>query len=858
MPASIWPALDTWGKSLKPWQRRALLLAVECGRLADEQVEDVYQAFLAENKLALATQAVLSGTGPVSGRPTTAAAATLHLERVGELAGVNALPAGAALTFSPGLTIIYGRNGSGKSGFARLFANACFSRHKPRILPNVYDAEAPRTASAKFHLKVAGQVQEPIEYRLGMDHPDLRRITVFDRVVADRHVSETTSFEFRPSGFDVFPELVRVYAAIGRKLDVAMADRTASNEFPKSFIGAETDASRVVAALSASSDLKSLRALGVFGDIEQARVADLDAQLLALKSASSKEVVEALKQARADLQTLKANMTQLASEFTSAKAVERAALIRTAKETTAEAALLGLDQFRRPFFRAIGTAEWDAFLRAAHTLGRVEGESYPSAEDRCLLCERPFDDGTRTHVEALFAYVEGDARKRATAASEAVAAKNRHVETLSVNLVPADSRVSSYLQKSDPTVATAVGSALSRLAQCRDHALHALRGMPAADAIIDAKPVTDALDQLGERIEADVKRLEQPDGQKAIEQLEDERRTLRHREVLSQLLPLVEKWISNAQWCEKARTAKRAITQRHITEKEKELFAAVVGDTYRQRLKAECAALDCALPIELQTVPRDGETRRSLSIKGGHKPQEILSEGEQRAIALADFLTEVGLNPASAGVILDDPVTSQDHERKQRIADRLVAEAKARQVVIFTHDLVFLNQVLRAADENAVSYQGHRIDRSREGRPGLIALGDTPSGSKVYDNPDKAKAALSEAEILSGTARDDAVIKGMGALRRTIEETIVKKLFQNVVPRWEDRVIVTALTRVKWDDALADELCRTFEELSAFIEGHSHTDEASGAPPEPKVLKEMIEQVTILIARARVQRGKSS
>jgi predicted ATPase len=46
-----------------------------------------------------------------------------------DLAGINALPDGAALEFGPGLTVIYGRNGTGKSGFTRLFGNTCFSGH---------------------------------------------------------------------------------------------------------------------------------------------------------------------------------------------------------------------------------------------------------------------------------------------------------------------------------------------------------------------------------------------------------------------------------------------------------------------------------------------------------------------------------------------------------------------------------------------------------------------------------------------------------------------------------------------------------------------------------------------------------
>jgi hypothetical protein len=60
-----------------------------------------------------------------------------------------------------------------------------------------------------------------------------------------------------------------------------------------------------------------------------------------------------------------------------------------------------------------------------------------------------------------------------------------------------------------------------------------------------------------------------------------------------------------------------------------------------------------------------------------------------------------------------------------------------------------------------------------------------------------------------------------------IEETVIKKLFNGVVPRWSDRVIVTGLRKVAWDDALVEELVDVYEELSKYIEGHSHTDEAT-------------------------------
>jgi hypothetical protein len=236
---------------------------------------------------------------------------------------------------------------------------------------------------------------------------------------------------------------------------------------------------------------------------------------------------------------------------------------------------------------------------------------------------------------------------------------------------------------------------------------------------------------------------------------------------------------------------------------------------------------------------------------GGYKLDTVLSEGEQRAVALADFLTEVTLNPASSGIVLDDPVTSQDHQRKERIAKRLVSEAAHRQVIVFTHDLPFLNMLIGVAEAGGRSYQAHWIERGNDGSPGHISLNDAPATSKVYDTTERAKQCKAEAQKLSGRARHDAICKGMGALRRTIEETVAKRLLKGVIPRWEDRVIVTGLRKIAWDDDLAEQLCLLFEELSAYIEGHSHTDEAMGAPADIDDLTKMISRVDALVSTAK-------
>jgi hypothetical protein len=180
-----------------------------------------------------------------------------------------------------------------------------------------------------------------------------------------------------------------------------------------------------------------------------------------------------------------------------------------------------------------------------------------------------------------------------------------------------------------------------------------------------------------------------------------------------------------------------------------------------------------------------------------------------------------------------------------------VAEAANPQVVVFTHDLPFLNQLISVAETEGCLHEAHWIERGEDGTPGQIYLNDAPTTSKNYDTTERAKQCKAEAQKLAGRLRHDAICKGMGALRRTIEETIAKKFLKGGIPRWEDRVIVTGLRNIAWDDNLAEQLCSIFEELSAYIEGHSHTDEAMGAPAEIDDLTKMIDRVDSVVGAAK-------
>ena len=69
-----------------------------------------------------------------------------------------------------------------------------------------------------------------------------------------------------------------------------------------------------------------------------------------------------------------------------------------------------------------------------------------------------------------------------------------------------------------------------------------------------------------------------------------------------------------------------------------------------------------------------------MKLKGSTVPDietsEIISEGESKAVALAEFLAEISCSPTSSGVIFDDPVSSLDHLIRENVAKEFVKPRK--------------------------------------------------------------------------------------------------------------------------------------------------------------------------------------
>lgn len=842
---NIFDALSAWGNTLPTWQHFLLSKLVEEVELSEAVLNDVFSEYLIDQNLAgsEAVRVVWDMVLPqfLPGTP----AAVSALTNMTDVSGVNALATGETLSFGPKLTVIYGPNGAGKSGYARVLKSACFTRSKDvGILGDVRLAKSKQPKpTAKFSFDDGSAVdfvhEEPCQrMRDGF--------AVFDSTCVRVHLDGRNAFQVMPYLFDVFPRMVAVFTDLQTKLRDEITRRTpAADKY--AIQNSTSEVATILSALTAQTDVTRLKELAVYGEAEAARLSAIEQQLVELRTTDPKEIVKKNEQRIADLKGVHASIGALPQAIQPALVQGIADTASQIAALVEQSAALSAARFGGEPVQPVGTRAWLDLLTAAITYGEeaYPGASFPPHTDgaRCVLCQQTLDAASVDRLSKFYQTATSDVEAQLAAARRTL--KSHSVTLGKIGLSFFDD-----------------GSAARRTAQELDAALAAeivlhvegfrtVVGLLSDAVATDTSPmlsllsydaVSDRVSALIDRLDQDNEKLRQSDPQVLIDALLLEQQLLKDQQLLASQYGGVAKAVEDLKWVAKANVCLRSLPtiQRDVTSKQKALTKELVAQGFIARFTANCTALRLTLPVQFKFAGEAGTTDRKIELANagmtGVDPSQVFSEGEQTAAALADFLTEVELNGTCVGVIFDDPVTSMDHVRKEAIAQRLVTEAERRQVVVFTHDILFTNYLATAAEEKGVAFAGRTVWRDDANSPGAIDRLAFPHEHYEGAAYDRAKAHYESARTLAGDTQRDALEKACGSLRTAYEDFIQKRLFNNVVRRWRENITFT-LNQVYFDEAIAGRIHDRMAALSRYIDAHSHSEDFHEVPLTTDLVK---------------------
>ncbi len=370
-----------WAKTRPHWQQR-LLQRIAAG-------EQLTEAFLRE----IADQVVTPTTLPTTIKALDVALqdegdSTVSLISLQDCKGVNALADGNCLDFAPtGLTAVYGDNGSGKSGYARLLKEAVGARHPATILPDVFE-DPPDEPSATLRFTVDGD--EDQHKFPGPAAPVIRSMSFYDEHCGDLYLSKRSTLTYRPSALILLDSLINACDQVRDILWSRVRDNQGT-AFHLT-IPPDTEAGGFLARLSATTTAQDIAdAVAVPADIasQHARAASEVARLQSSDVTRERARLEELASDFAAAGDQVSRLQRLLGEESISDAAEEqstAVALRAAAELAASA------DFSQDL-PGVGGETWRALWEAARaysTQVAYPQRKFPFTEDdaKCLLCQQ--------------------------------------------------------------------------------------------------------------------------------------------------------------------------------------------------------------------------------------------------------------------------------------------------------------------------------------------------------------------------------------------------------------------------------------------------------------------------------------
>jgi recombinational DNA repair ATPase RecF len=767
--------------------------------------------------------------------PPSATTGAPRLLSFGRLRGVGVVSAEHELRFAPdGLTVIYGQNAVGKTTYVRALKRVCRAVDcEAEVRGNVF---APPSASAsgptaKVELLVSGQQRGQ---QLDLANPPdlgLEAIAVFDAQCAEFYVDSQNAIAFVPAGLRLLARLGATQDRMRGSLD--REEKTLSRDAP-SFreLAPDTAVTRFVAGLSARTRLEDVRALAILNSAQSARRTELRAVVASAEARNAHADAEAARQDARQAEALTGQLRELGTrvaEQAREKLREHAEHAASA-ETAAE---LAAREFSNLPIAGVGGGPWRHLWQAARDFAEQAGAAFPPPSgEPCPLCQQEMMPDAALRLAHFEEHVRSSVQAAARSTREELDSALQTVDTRHIDACRTPFLTG--LREREPEL----HAALERYLQALGGRMEALRNNPAGAEVLPLpNDSASRLEEWSKKRSAHADTLLAADDPVRERQLRAELAELDAREQFAARVADIEDWVATLVRIAALQRARTALATNRITTKQRQFSETVVTGALDAKLKDELSNLDCShIPVGLHPETRVGETQVALRLAGAHgapKVSEIASEGEQRALSLSFFLAEVAISDGDGGIVVDDPVSSLDDERRDYIAKRLVAETARRQVIVFTHDLPFMLDLLDQAEQAGLEPLVQ----------GVWRLG--AEVGRVDDHPPfkamklKQRIGVLEQRVGQWDKQDPArdfdeawrrVSSFYSDLRITWERGVEERLFKGVVTRFQREVKTMALDDVVVTPEMVALVKDGMTRCSMFV--HDEPPGATTRPPD--------------------------
>ncbi|HGO6706843.1 TPA: AAA family ATPase [Legionella pneumophila] len=675
------------------------------GRVNALEKQDIFHQLLYEysiesNQLSLLSREELNNNYEESGKGNK----ELFLKKIKHISGVNALVSDVPIILSQSCTIFYGLNGTGKSGYFRILNELSGGTKPKQILSNIRK-----------------QSEDSLEVEIEYSHGDeiksykwenkgirgiapFSGINVFDSEYLPIYLNEReSSVNLEPLGLHLFQCITLIIEEFKNELTSK-----------KDLISNNKPSLQELINIIHAEELKNI--------LQKNKLSENDRKKLDNYQANSAEDDTTLEQLYSERKTLENNNTVDRLKILTQEKKEIDSIKNHLFDTKNEIQGLGrkmsnainncidkkkIRDQRAKEFEIIknipeqNSEEWQNFIESAEEYKSIIKNSDIDKLDNCIYCNQPLGE---TAIKLLHAYTQylGDQSQH----NYKVALNILKVLEQEVDLLITDFNFSEFLNTH------LMERKISKLHNAKDLILEALKSFAEQKELMkntisnmraepleydyDLSQITETLSELSKikQDELDNNNKTEEQKQSRIIEINLLCNAFEDRKQINKWKKKIEQHFAANKEIEKYLTAIKKLSTRDITQLSSKAHNELLTESMRKSFESMLKALRKDIEVTFSKPRGDkGSVHTKLEILG-NDVAKILSDGEQKAVALALFLAEIENQNDISPIVFDDPVTSVDHEVADLLSKKLLELSKIRQIIIFTHNKLFYSSFM--------------------------------------------------------------------------------------------------------------------------------------------------------------------
>lgn len=739
------------------------------------------------------------------------------------------------------LNVFYGENGSGKSTYVKVFRKLSenyFTNAKSLVLKaNVFKkaVSEKQTILVSYENGIEKVTDEVVD--INSYHGVLSKINVFDSDSLQPLLNKDLTFSVLPKGMDIFGKLVELLEETKKiiSLKVQKIELEKKQIFQDS---AYTDVLEEIKEIT--TKVKAFEDVITFLDkkyVSEEKVIEnkvvTDSLILQMTSMKQASLIKILNSQSKKLEEILSIFGEITTDFSKGK-IDRINMLQKQYGNLIENEKRENSELAEKIKKVVVNEEWLKFLESARCYYDTQRVILPKADSNCIFCGQKLGSKEIDLLKYCFEHLESGMRKE----KRKLELELKKEIPLDKNIVFGDAERELFSNDKEillGKIEAVVGLIKSNIAIFKSN-INKNSHIPET-CVIDFTELLTEINETQKEIQDRLDLLNKSNGE-IIEKITIKRKELRKWEgiyLLYQSLDKFKKWYQSVASIKEYTDIKRKTSTSALTTKSQEAFDALIGTNYMKLFNSYCQQLNIK-NVNVKLTPKKGETTRSKYIVAENNAiTEIMSEGEQKAIALAEFAVDLKIRENNCTILFDDPVTSFDYKRAEKIADIINELSKERQVIVFTHNIMFYYKMYsfieKEKDKENMLFKVDEFDRDNKG---IISYS---SSGRLENLNDMNKRINNNAqEINSKKCVGDELERTLqitySDIRTWCELMVEEGFLKCIIRRYEPNIRFSSVPKINGEFInYLPNVTKLFEKSCRYMTGHSQPTETLNIKP---------------------------